>query len=416
LDHITERLTHQRCREDREPGQMGGVTMRFVCLSPFGAPGTHPAECLRPTRSPGAKRVPRQWKGTFYAIVLALAWSFAFAADPPRYRLTDSGFPADDWYQPFWIDNERLIFKGFEVGSYSKEMHEAPFSEQHAKGYDGHGMRTGYYVWDTKKNTVTLYKDKITNLCAEDGNVVYQTTGSEKAVVWRGKFGEEQPTTIEPVRLNFNELRVSCWDRWPQRTEAQKGRRILHLRAGWGYLDAGPSDPPFDLKAPVLYYREGSSTPTTLPIPVGKLINAGYVRFVPHENRHLIVEGNVSRERDAWFMTRDGKLTEVILPPGPWLSERLYPVKGGLFLSSAHTRGKKILEPGGAYLILDGEWWRLLFTGIKGRAAISQDGCKVALVVTPDDKALRESFREWMAGRPSQKTMRMINVCQGEKK
>lgn len=375
---------------------------------------SHLAACSRQRRSSGIKRAPRRLKRTLCIVGLLLTETALVAAEPPAYRLIDSGFPSNELLPPFWVDNERVIFKGVEVGTYSKEMHESPPSVRRAKGYDDHGMRTGYFVWDTTNNAVTLYKDKIANLCIEDGNVVYRMD-AERPIVWLGKLGEEQPADIKPPQLDFNHLRVNCWDRWPERTEAQKGRHILTLRSGWGYLDLGRSDPPRDLKKPVLFYREGQTHPIDLQIPVGNLINAGYVRFVPHENRHLIVEGNVSKERDAWFMSRDGRLTEVILPNGPWSGERLYPVKGGIFLSSSHTKGRKTLEPGGAYLIRDGEWWKLLFAGIKGRAGVSPNGCKVALVVAPDDKALRENLRQLISGRPGRVTMRMINVCKGDK-
>src|SRR3989442_14611771 len=103
---------------------------------------------------------------TLYAIALVLACSAVSAADSPHYQLIDSRFTADDRYQPFWLDNEKLIFKGYEIGSYSRDMHVAPRAMARAKGYDAHGMHTGYYIWDTKTANVTLYKDKIANLCA----------------------------------------------------------------------------------------------------------------------------------------------------------------------------------------------------------------------------------------------------------
>lgn len=369
-----------------------------------------PAAHLRPGYTVAARRTRR-----LCAIALALIPGLLPAAEQSRYQLVDSGFPADDWRQPYWLDNERVIFKGFEVGSYSKQMHEASRLERRAKGYDEHGMHTGYYIWDTKKNEVTLYKDKITNLCVEDGIVVYETDDGNKTTVLMGALSEESPIDISPEQLN-NGLSANCWVRRPKRTEAQQGRHILYLRPGWGYLDIGPTDPPRDPKAPVLYYKEGVSKPIELPIPAGRLMNAGYVRFVPHENRHLIAEGNVSRRREAWFMTSDGKVSEVILPSGPWLSERLYRVKGGIFLSSAYTQGKRSNVPPGAYLVPDGQWWQLLFIGRQGKAAVSPDGCKVAMTITPDEMTYYGTFREWIAGRPGQKTMRVVNVCQGEGK
>lgn len=351
-------------------------------------------------------------------IVLILATNFVYAGEAPPYRLIDSGFPANEQFQPYWIDNERIIFKGYEVGSYSKEMHGSPLSVTHARGYDEHGMHTGYYIWDTKTNNVSLYKDKIANLCVEDGRVVYQanpSTDGEKPVVWRGKFGEEQPINTAPPAWTFYGRTASCWDIAYIRTEAQKGRHVLRLRPGWGYLDVGPSDPPRDPNAPVMYYRANEKEPIRLPIPRSKLWNGGYVVFVPHDGLHLIVEGT-SKVPEAWFLASDGRVVEVILPSGPWRSVTLHSVRGGIFLSSAFTRGKKLSEPPGAYLIPDGQWWRLLFTGVQGHAGVSPNGCKVAMTVTPDEKALRETFTEWKAGRPGQKTMRMIDICQGDKK
>jgi hypothetical protein len=352
--------------------------------------------------------------------LLALGWSLVFAAQPPpRYRLIDSGFPANEQFQPYWIDNERIIFKGYEVGSYSKEMHDSPPSVSRAKGYDEHGMRTGYYLWDTKSGKVSLYKDKIENLCAEDDQVIYLTIPSnemEKYVVWEGKLGEEKPSDIDPQRLpsRGSLWNRNCWPLYPDPKNPQsKGRHLLRLRPPWGYLDLGPINPPFDLTAPVLYYRSGRAEAIKLSIPRSKLRSGKYF-FVPHDGRYFLIDSQADRSGipDAWYLAADGALTEVVIPPGPWLNISLHPVKGGIFLSSSYTKGKKLSEPGGAYLVPDGEWWRLLFTGVKGKSGVSPDGCKVATTIAPDEKAYLESFREWVAGRPGQKTMRMINICQ----
>ena len=352
---------------------------------------------------------------TLRFVISAILAAILFAGEASGRDLLDSGFPSDERAQPFWIDNDRIVFKGFAVGSYSKEMHEAP-SQARAQGYDTHGMRTGYYVWDIATSKVSLYKDRIANLCIEDDRVVYQTittTDDQKPVVWRGKFGGEQPTTIEPLRWTLPEMRATCWGAPIANPRAQKGRYAIPLRADWGYLDVGPRDPPLDLKAPVSYHRNGQSTPIKLAIPMAKLRNGGYALFAPFDQQHLIVEGlrNASQTPDAWFLTREGVLTKVTLPEGPWLGVKLYPVKDGIFLSSAYTKGKKISEPGGAYLVSAGEPWRLLFSGVKGRAGVSPDGCKVALTFSPDEKAHLESFRELIAGRPGEKTMRVIDLC-----
>ena len=354
------------------------------------------------------------------AIAPILAANFVFAGEAPPYVLIDSGFPSNEQYQPFWIDDDRVIFKGYEPGSYSQEMHRTESRQAYSRGYEN-GMRTGYYVWNTRTNKVDLYKDRIESFCVEDEKVVYQTIPSavgEKAIVWRGGFGKEEPVDTSPAPPNTVSLYGNCWNIFPVRTDAQRGRRPIRLRSGWGYLDVGPSDPPYDLKAPVLYYREGQDKPLKLPIPIEKLINAGHARFVPHDGRHLVVEGlgDVSKVPDAWFLTPDGKLMEVLIPPGPWQNVTLYPVKGGIFLSSAYTKGKKLSDPAGAYLIPDGQWWRLLFTGVQGRAGVSLDGCKVALTVAPNEKAYQQSSTELKSGRVGEKTMRMINVCLGAKK
>jgi hypothetical protein len=357
----------------------------------------------------------RLFLSTFLSLVIIqLAPNFAAAGETPPYVLVDSGFPANEQYRPFWLDNARVIFKGYEPGSYNEAMRKTLYAQAKALGYEG-GMKTGYYIWDTETANVNLYKDKIEDLCVEDGKSIYRTIPSkegEKAVVWRGTFGQEEPTDIEP--WPFVSLQRNCWDVVPIRTDAQEGRHPIRLRPDWGYLDLGPVNPPFDLTAPVLYYRTGQTEPIKLPIPRSKLRNGGRVVFVPHDGRHFLIEGqgNGSIVPQAWFLAAHGVLTNVTLPAGPWSGGRLYPVRNGIFLSSWFTKGKSLREPGGAYLIRDGRW-QLLFTGFKSQAGISADGCKVALTVAPNQQAHYARNQEWQAGRPSQQTMRMISVCEG---
>jgi hypothetical protein len=357
---------------------------------------------------------PRRFLSAALSVVFVqLAPNLAAAGEAPPYVLVNSGFPANEQNRPFWLDNERVVFKGYEPGSYSEAMRKTLYAQAKALGYEG-GMKTGYYIWDTKTGKVTLYKDKIEDLCVEDGKSIYRTIPSkeeEKAVVWRGKFGQEQPTDLEP--WPYIGLQQNCWAMIPIRTEAQKGRHPIFLRPDWGYLDLGPINPPFDLTEPVLYYRAGYSEPIKLPIPRSKLRNGGRVVFVPHDGRHFLTEGlaNVANMPQAWFLAVDGSLTEVIMPEGPWENVRLYPVKGGVVISSARTKKRSLKEPGGAYLVRDGRW-QLLFTGFKSRAGISADGCKVALTVAPNQQAHYARGQEWRAGRPGQQTMRMISVCE----
>src|SRR5262249_23466551 len=85
--------------------------------------------------------------GALLAMACALSPQLA-AYGEPRYPVLDSKFPAAE-AKLGWLDNERVIFHGYEVGKVGQPSPD-----------DGHPMaETGPFIWDTGKNTVMKYWD-----------------------------------------------------------------------------------------------------------------------------------------------------------------------------------------------------------------------------------------------------------------
>ena len=108
------------------------------------------------------------------------------ACGEPHYPVKDSKFPAAE-AKLGWLDNERVIFHGYEVGKVGQPSPD-----------DGHPMaETALLIWDTEKNTVTKYWDfdGPTSLCVYHDTIAFgqRIKGEEKAWIRVvGKVGQEQ--------------------------------------------------------------------------------------------------------------------------------------------------------------------------------------------------------------------------------
>lgn len=98
----------------------------------------------------------------------------------PRYPVLDSKFPAAE-AKLGWLDNERVIFHGYEVGKFGQ------------KTADGHELReTGIFIWDVPQNIVKKYWDidSQVGLCVFHGLVAFKQRAKPGQDVWNVVTGD----------------------------------------------------------------------------------------------------------------------------------------------------------------------------------------------------------------------------------
>lgn len=331
------------------------------------------------------------------------------AGGEPRYPVLDSKFPAAE-AKLGWLDNERVMFHGYEVGKVGQLSPD-----------DGHPLaETGLFIWDTGKNTVTKYWDidGITPLCVFHDQVwmLFRIKGDEKARLQiSGKLGHEQQIkTKGEGALNG----VSCRYYAPKPEWADEHRVRRALLEEHGYLDFGPwSNSDRSDAARILFYRPNEKEPQTLPLNPNRVLNLfDYVEF---ENAYLFRgEATTPDAVPLWLLKPDGTVTNLLEPRGKaW--ERMgwggYDLtKKGLFLSGGRGDYGSVGTRGGYLLKLGENSPVRLVAGSVRNTTVSPDGCKVAFVHVLHDQAGADSVKALREGKPGTRTLKMINLCQGD--
>ena len=165
----------------------------------------------------------RNWDMAQYGSSLLLLIAFSLspqlaACGESHYPIKDSKFPAAE-AKLGWLDNERIIFHGYEVGKVGKPSPD-----------DGHPMaETGLFIWDVAKDTVTKYWDieGPVPLCVFHDRVSFLLRlKNEEAIRLRvmGKLGEEkQIRTVGDDWVNS----ISC--RYHEKNQSGLTRNVCEL-------------------------------------------------------------------------------------------------------------------------------------------------------------------------------------------
>jgi hypothetical protein len=334
-------------------------------------------------------------------------WATAIGTLP--YTVKDSKFPAAE-KKLGWLDNERVIFHGYEVGKVGQPSPD-----------DRHPLaETGLFIWDTTKDTVTKYWDidGPVPLCVFQGQVFFSKKIKEKANTWlmvSGPVGkEEQRLVSDNVSVNGHSCRVS--DRKPSWMKEDKHRR-LPLLEEHGYLDFGIPIwvDPTKKSEPIILHKPGSAKSLELPLTSERVqFHSEFVEFA--EVYLLKGEQRTSDAAPAWQLSPDGTLTKILEPRGrDW--ERIgwggvHLTKKGLFLVGGRA-GYDTVGTAGAYLLVKDRPQRL-FSGLVWNESVSPNGCKVAFVHVFHSQAGAESAKALRAGRPGSRTLKMIDLCKGD--
>lgn len=342
----------------------------------------------------------------FFLLFLLVSPQLA-ACGEPRYPVLDSKFPAVE-AKLGWIDNERVIFHGYEVG---KVGHPSPD--------DGHPLaETGLFIWDTAKGIIAKYWDidGVTPLCVFHDQVWFLLgiNGDEKSRLQvSGKLGhEQQMKAIGGGALNG----VSCRYYTPKPEWADERRVRRPLLEEHGYLDFGPwvnadrSD-----AARILFYRPNEKEPIILPLNPNHVVNLfDYVEF---ENAYLIdSKRQTTYPAPVWLLRPDGTVTKIFEPTGKrW--ERMgwsfvHLTRKGLFFWGG-SAGYGSVGTAGGYLLVKGKPQKLI-AGLVWNESVSPDGCKVAFVHVLHSQAGADSVKALREGKPGSRTIKIIDLCKEE--
>lgn len=323
----------------------------------------------------------------------------------PPYRVVDSGYWAEYSYSMpnnglNWVDNDRVIFVG---GS------RADWERYIKRGSDAYVPYL--FSWDTRSNRVVIHSQiaRLNIPCFSRGYIRYYLPGGtgDQRVLKSGPFGKETETlvdrkhnTVEVLSLQglqYSELRCKPFSIAEARISPK--RLLVPLLEGHGYLDIS-ADPfiPDEKMEPVRWYRDRKSSPVDLPIIKDETAKS-MVSYTEWSNTYIIATERAryyahnstgdwpkNVPRPLYLMKPGGEVEQLNLPYVRDLSSarRFYSAKIGI----AFLAGRVAVNgPGkaGVYIWTGGDAVHRALPGETAAAALSPDGCKLAVAIDPRD-------------------------------
>jgi len=277
-------------------------------------------------------------------------------------------------------------------------------------------MRVGHYVWDTRTNTVTLFRRRLWNYCYEDGVSAFLELPIKEApppapispfwigplTVWIGPFGKERERPeIDPNFLEDNRIvRGRCGLITP---DAYRARRIT-LKKGWGILQNGDADQP-------LTYTPPKGQPVALPIKRAKRSSTLYA---PWRDQYLLIEtGNNSEVMPSiWWLAKDGRTDAVAIPYTGYLSAVFYPIRPGVLMEGNWRPGEHVTQTPESYVLGNDGSVQSIGRFSLYKYGTSPNGCRIAFRKT---RCATDPARSVDPGAPKNygcMTAHMIDFCQ----
>jgi len=327
--------------------------------------------------------------------LLLVSPQLAVCADQELFVLKDSRFPASSQHRIYWLDNDRVIFTGYEINLDKIDKRGQYAQEQNI------------YIWDTREDRRSVYVKNASLGCYFRGYIRYSILDGPSK---KGPMGEER--TYFDVHYS-----KETWEGEPPEWEEgvrphpitcksyhSRGqlRDFVELLPDHGYLDfRRPSDAHSGQPSPILFYRTGTNEARRLNVNDNQIWPplAHYVEFL---DSYVLYAG--INHHNFWVLRSDATITEREVPEvhGGW--HHFLPLRSGVFASGGTINVKKQGDSGnrGAYW-LEGDRIQQVTSGFVNVMASSPDGCKVAFV------------REPHGGRPIEThiTLHMINTCKG---
>lgn len=350
------------------------------------------------------------------SIVMLLHPHGTLAFKTEAFVLKDSGFPASGQHRLYWLDNDRVLFTGYENKLEKIDQPGRSEREQHI------------YIWDTREKEPTVYARNASLDCYFRGYIRYSILdgpskkgpmGQERTYLdgvyskdtWEG----EPPEWDENVKMHP----ITCKSYRKQPFKRQVD--IVDLLPDHGYLDftRAVTHQPGAALSSIVFYQFEVDTPIPLPVTRTELSrhDVHYLEFLDEyvlfSNR--LVDPKTGRQMASWRddarqpfwrLKPDGTASEWHVPAPYHRWDSLFPLREGVFATGRSVKGTAPRGPGdaGAYWIHGEGRIEKLATGLINKAAISPNGCKVAFVREPYDN-LRIEKRS---------TVQLLTICQGE--
>ena len=298
-----------------------------------------------------------------------------------RYPVLDSAFPIADEEHLWWLDNDRVVFMGYDPGSYDPGWEKKTLSQRRADGRET-DMRVGHYVWDTRNNTVVLFRRRTAKYCFEDGvSAFVERPISESpppavvtqhwigpSILWIGPFGKERPKPdIDANRLVDNRLiRRPCGLIAPP---GGFGARIP-LHAGWGVLERRRFDQP-------LLYTPRKGPPRELPLLTK---DWGEVLYAPWRKQYLLSEthGNSEIMPAIWWLSQDGSTQAIAIPNTGYLSASFRPIRPGVLMTGRSRPGERVTQTPESFILGNDGSVRSIGRFSLYKYGTSPNGCRIA--------------------------------------
>lgn len=331
------------------------------------------------------------------------------------FVLKDSGFPASSQHRIYWLDNDRIIFTGYEINLEKLDKQGRYAREQNI------------YIWDTRDDRRSVYVRNASLGCYFRGYIRYSILNgpSKKGLMGqeliyldmfysKDTWEEEPPEWEEHVKMQ--PITCRSYRAKPFKLQAD----IVELLPEHGHLDFAlpATHQPGAALPPISFHRFGVGTSIALPVTINEIARH-HVHYLEFLEEYLLFSAHLvdsktgkqvpSWQKDAlqqfWILKPDGTVTELHVPAPYNRWDSLFPLREGVF---ATGRSAKVTEPrgpgdAGAYWIHGEGHLEKLATGLINKSAVSPNGCKVAFVREPYD-TLRIENRV---------TLLLLDICLG---
>jgi len=324
------------------------------------------------------------------ALWLLLACQLATAI-----QIIESGLEATHQTSVFWITPDEVLFSG-------------P-SGEHVIRSDGFRKPVDRLTtWNVRSKETKRFNELDAGLCYYAGNIAFKEMDNALMKDWTsiGRFPGEikrfdravqfDPLTCVPVEA------LAPLPAWT------KDRSIMRLRPEHGFLDLGPQR--VQKNEPVRLVRNGSDKEIEVPIRRREFSRA-WVQYYPHKGAYFF-PGDFFRpdplnphggyNQSPWpegkprpirWLYPDASVEEVVLPAARWTGGTLVPTKAGIVaLDSTFFTITGEAPSDGVYLLDGKNWSRRVSRGLFGNHALSEDGCRLAVVRQPEPGRRRPEY------------------------
>lgn len=339
----------------------------------------------------------REQVSVLLACMLSFTWPHAALAAldgvVAHFPSTSSGMIARSRgdRELYWLDNDRVVFIGSKAGETRIE-----------KGQQF--PRNDLFVWNIAKDDIRRVAEltSTSEIClASDKYVRYHFEKDGVQIVRFGEFSRTHEAELDVQAIKDEILSVSpisCREYNPKLLRKRYGNWALPLLNRGEYLDRSSGD----TSEPMRYFpSDGSAQISLATIPKRKV--RSIPRYSEYLKKYVFQEVRSRTGPDTsyrlWLLDHRGKVTEAILPAGPWMAGSVgaSPAHGNRWVMFSHAldTAKGGIGAAGIYLI-DGARADRIAKGYPHAFAVSPDGCKVVTAIETEPRQEKSQPVVWM--------------------